>query len=121
MIINVCSSHAKNIFILGPIVDKKRNQEDATADEDKKSNGESRLYGFRAVYLFDVTQTEGKDLPALIEVEADVSGYRKRLFKFVESQSVELSFSERIAPAKVFRMVGKSRGLAVDLGHYLPR
>ena len=98
MISNVCSSHATNIFILAPIVDKKRNQEDATADEDKKSNGESRLYGFRAVYAFDVTQTEGKDLPALIEVKGDGGGYRERLFKFVESQSFERSFSERIAP-----------------------
>ena len=29
-----------------------------------------------------------------------MSGYRERLFKFVEAQTVELSFSERIAPAK---------------------
>jgi hypothetical protein len=36
-----------------------------------------------------------------------VSGYRERLFKFVESQSVELSFSERIAPAKGLSHGGK--------------
>jgi len=29
-----------------------------------------------------------------------VSDYRERLFKFVEAQTVEISFSERIAPAK---------------------
>jgi hypothetical protein len=90
----------KGIFILAPMIVKKRSEEDATAGEGKKNNGEARLYGFRAVYVFDVTQTEGKDIPALTEVNGDVSGYRERLFKFVESQSVELSFSERIAPAK---------------------
>ena len=36
-----------------------------------------------------------------------MSGYRERLFKFVESQSVEISFSERIAPAKGLSYGGK--------------
>jgi hypothetical protein len=36
-----------------------------------------------------------------------VSGYRERLFKFVEGQNVELSFSERIAPAKGLSHGGK--------------
>jgi len=97
----------KGIFILAPMVGKKRKEEDATADADSKTNGESRLYGFRAVYVFDVSQTEGKELPALTEVNGDVSGYRERLFTFVESQSVELSFSERIAPAKGLSHGGK--------------
>ena len=97
----------KGIFILAPMIGKKRNEEDATADADSKSNDEARLYGFRAVYVFDITQTEGKDLPALTEVNGDVSGYRERLFKFVESQSAELSFSEKIAPAKGLSHGGK--------------
>jgi hypothetical protein len=33
------------------------------------------LYGFRGVYVFDITQTEGKELPTLTEVNGDVSGY----------------------------------------------
>ena len=98
----------KGIFILAPMIGKKRDQEEeATAGADGKSNGEAHLYGFRAVYVFDVTQTEGRDLPALTEVNGDVSGYGERLFKFVESQSVELSFSERIAPAKGLSHGGK--------------
>src|SRR5207302_6782318 len=52
-------------------------------------------------------KTEGKDLPALTEVYGDVSGYRERLFKFVESQNVQLSFSEEIAPAKGLSHGGK--------------
>jgi hypothetical protein len=36
-----------------------------------------------------------------------VSGYRDRLFKFVEAQSVKLGFSERIAPAKGLSYGGK--------------
>jgi hypothetical protein len=41
-----------------------------------------------------------------------VSGYRERLLKFVEAQSVELSFSERIAPAKGLSHGGKITLLA---------
>jgi hypothetical protein len=44
----------KGIFILAPMVGKKRKEEDATAEADSKTNGESRLYGFRAVYVFDI-------------------------------------------------------------------
>jgi hypothetical protein len=43
----------KGIFILAPMIGKKRNEEEAKADTDNKSNGEARLYGFRAVYVFD--------------------------------------------------------------------
>jgi hypothetical protein len=101
----------KGIFILAPMVGR-RNTKDVATDEpseDATTEGQRTLYGFRAVYVFDVSQTEGKDLPALTEVNGDVSGYRERLFKFVEAQSVERSLSERIAPAKVSRMAGRSR------------
>jgi antirestriction protein ArdC len=97
----------KGISILAPMIGKKRDENDGADQKDRKTNGESRIYGFRAVHVFDVSQTEGKDLPALTEVNGDVSGYRERLFKFVESQSVELSFSERIAPAKGVSHGGK--------------
>jgi hypothetical protein len=97
----------KGIFILAPMVGEKRQEQEAPSEPDSKTNGEARLYGFRAVYVFDISQTEGKDLPALTEVNGDVSGHRERLFKFVESQSVELTFSERIAPAKGLSHGGK--------------
>jgi ClpX C4-type zinc finger len=58
------------------------------------------LLGFRGVYVFDISQTEGQGLPAFAEVQGDVSGYRERLFKFVETQNIELVYSEQIAPAK---------------------
>src|SRR6202041_2532734 len=75
--------------------------------DDATTEGQRTLYGFRTIYVFDVPQTEGKNPPTLTEVNGDVSGYRERLFKFVESQSVELSFSEQIAPAKGLSHGGK--------------
>jgi len=35
------------------MIGKKRNKNEAPTDEDNKTNGESRLFGFRAVYVFD--------------------------------------------------------------------
>jgi len=103
----------KGIFILAPMIGFRRSRQneiatdintDNTADE---RNPEPRLVGFRPVYVFDITQTEGKELATLTEVSCDVSGYRERLFKFVEGQNVELSFSERITPAKGLSHGGK--------------
>jgi hypothetical protein len=53
----------------------------------------SQLYGFRAVYVFDISQTDGKELPALTEVQGDVSCYRERLVKFVEHPNITLDYS----------------------------
>jgi hypothetical protein len=99
----------KGIFILAPMVGRRSTKDVATDEpsQDATTEGQRTLYGFRAVYVFDVSQTEGKELPTLTEVNGDVSGYRERLFKFVEAQSVEISFSERIAPAKGLSYGGK--------------
>jgi hypothetical protein len=40
-------------------------------------------------------------------VQGDVSGYRERLTEFVQSQGVELNYSERIVPAKGLSDGGK--------------
>jgi hypothetical protein len=97
----------KGIFILAPMVRNKRTNDENTEQNADAKGTQRTLYGFRGVHVFDVTQTEGQELPRLGEVNGDVSGYRERLFKFVESQSVELSLSEGIAPAKGLSHGGK--------------
>ena len=96
----------KGILILAPLIGRKKTDGTAESTADAKETT-AQLYGFRAVYVFDVSQTEGKDLPALTDVQGDVSGYRERLVKFVESQNVTLNYSERIAPAKGLSFSGK--------------
>ena len=97
----------KGIVILAPIISQKRCREDEASEEEQHEIKQPRIYGFRAVCVFDISQTEGKELPTLTEVSGDVSGYRERLFTFVESQNLELSFSECIAPAKGLSQGGK--------------
>ena len=65
------------------------------------------LAGFRNAYVFDVSQTEGAELPTIREISGDVGENRERLFAFVERQGIELSFSESIAPALGMSYGGK--------------
>jgi hypothetical protein len=96
----------KGILILAPMIGRKGADNAAEATEDAKQS-QAQLYGFRAVYVFDINQTEGKDLPTLTEVQGDVSDYRERLAKFVESQGITLNYSDKIAPAKGLSHGGK--------------
>jgi len=57
------------------------------------------LVGFRNAYVFDVSHTEGAELPAMREISGDVGENRSRLLSFIEQQGIELVFSENIAPA----------------------
>jgi len=98
----------KGILILAPLVGRKtKTVEEITRENGEEKNPQAQLYGFRAVYVFDISQTEGKDLPSLTEVQGDVSGYRERLVKFVEAQSIELRYSDKIGPAKGLSYGGK--------------
>jgi hypothetical protein len=106
----------KGILILAPMVGRRVQRKDEIATEIETSNAaEERkaaqeLYGFRAVYVFDVDQTEGKELPSLTDVRGDVTGFRERLIEYVETQGIKLSYSEKIAPAK-----GLSSGKRITL------
>src|SRR6202020_154782 len=66
---------------------------------DKDTPSRPMLAGFRNAYVFDVSQTDGAELPTIREIGGDVGENRERLFAFVEKQGIELSFSESIAPA----------------------
>src|SRR5579859_4071209 len=56
----------KGIMILAPLIgkDKRRsNESNGDQQEEARAEPDRRLLGFRAVYVFDVTQTEGAELP----------------------------------------------------------
>jgi hypothetical protein len=58
------------------------------------------LIGFRAVYVFDVAQTEGQDLPEFEHnITGEVGAHRDHLIAFLTQQNIALEFSEKIAPA----------------------
>ena len=89
----------KGIRILAPMIGIRR-KKDSEAEKDITKQNQPVLIGFRAAYVFDVSQTEGAPLPDLSErVKGEVGEYRERLIDFIIAQGIELEFKESIAPA----------------------
>jgi hypothetical protein len=97
----------RGIRILAPVIGVKR-KKDAQADKDIRTQNQAVLVGFRSAYVFDVSQTEGKELPELSErVRGNVGEYRERLVDFILAQGIQLEFKESIAPALGMSYGGK--------------
>jgi hypothetical protein len=88
----------KGIRILAPIVGVRRKKH-KEAEKDITKQNVAVLVGFRSAYVFDVSQTEGAELPAMREIYGDVGENRDRLISFIERQGIQLVFTENIAPA----------------------
>jgi hypothetical protein len=95
----------KGIQILAPMVGYRRRRDaesDTTADASQDSSGKPQpvLIGFRPVYVFDVAQTEGADLPEFEHnITGEVGEHRDRLIAFLAQQNIALEYNENIAPA----------------------
>ena len=95
------------IRILAPMIGVRR-KKDEEAERDIRTQNQAVLVGFRAAYVFDVSQTEGNPLPEFSErVSGNAGEYRDRLVDFVIGQGIELEFKESIAPALGMSYGGK--------------
>jgi hypothetical protein len=95
------------IRILAPVIGVRR-KKDEEAEKDIRTQNQAVLVGFRAAYVFDVSQTEGKELPEFSErVSGSAGEYRDRLVDFVIAQGIALEFKESIAPALGMSYGGK--------------
>jgi antirestriction protein ArdC len=94
----------KGIMIFAPMIGYKRKVSDADQNEQsdaRTDKPEPRLVGFRAVYVFDVDQTEGAELPALGSTFAgEVGDKLDKLAAFTTGQEIKLEYSDKIAPAR---------------------
>ena len=95
------SKGQKGIRILAPMIGtRKKTDTEAQRSKDPAAVNAPVLVGFRAVYVFDVSQTEGAPLPKFTErTKGQVGQYRERLIDFTIAQGIQLEFKESIAPA----------------------
>ncbi len=94
------SKGQKGIRILAPMIGSRRKKDTEATSKDSAAVNQPVLVGFRAVYVFDVSQTEGAELPAFTErTKGDVGEYRERLIDFTVAQGIQLEFKDSIAPA----------------------
>jgi antirestriction protein ArdC len=92
----------KGIMILAPLVRRKTE----TTEQDEMDES-STAVGFRAAYVFDISQTDGQELPTIGRVNGDPCEYRELLRKFVAEQGISLEYSQDIAPARGTSAGGK--------------
>jgi antirestriction protein ArdC len=88
----------KGIRILAPIVGVCR-KKDADAQKDITKQNERILLGFRNAYVFDISQTDGVDLPEMREVSGDPGESIERLTAFLNDKGIAVSYNDNIAPA----------------------
>jgi hypothetical protein len=90
----------KGIQILAPMIGYRRNKDDAKQVRDASTKPQPMLIGFRAVYVFDVAQTDGEDLPEFDHnITGEVGAHLDSLIDFLAQQNIALEFNEKIAPA----------------------
>lgn len=81
----------RGIAILAPLIGKVK-EEEILKNQDA-SDGERRIFGFRVVHVFDVSQTEGDELPTgLDEPSGDPGENLGHLESIVNSKNIELVY-----------------------------
>lgn len=92
----------KAITIFAPILRRQKTSQNESCQEVAEL-----LLGYRSCAVFDVSQTEGKDLPSIATVRGDTRHYGDRLSAFTLSLGIRLEYSASIAPARGFSEGGK--------------
>jgi N-terminal domain of anti-restriction factor ArdC len=95
----------KGILILAPMIRRKIgcSREDETEES-------SNPAGFRLVYVFDIRQTDGQELPKFCGINGNPREYSERLADFVGRHGISIEYSANIAPA-----LGSSAGGRITL------
>lgn len=88
----------KGIRILAPIVGNRR-KKDNEAEQGSTRESERMLLGFRNAYVFDISQTEGAELPSPDSVSGDPGENIDRLAAFLKGRNIALHYDDQIAPA----------------------
>jgi hypothetical protein len=94
----------KGIQILAPMIGYRRRNAEAEQEADLGTGNNGKrppvLIGFRVVHVWDVSQTDGEDLPEFDHhITGEADAYRDRLIAFLNQQNIALEFNEMIAPA----------------------
>jgi len=104
----------KGILITAPIaLRKKRGDMRSRAPPTDKE--EDATLRFKAVHVFDISQTDGKPLPEPARVGGNPNGHTERLKAFVASKGIALEYAANLGTAD-----GQSRGRTIALREGLP-
>lgn len=95
----------KGIMILAPIVRRRKGKDDESINSDEQV--ERAVCGFRAVHVFDVSQTEGGELPEFSHIGGDPGEKLQRLIGVVAERGIELDYQSSLGGADGVSQGGK--------------
>ena len=72
------------------------------------------MFGFKAAYVFDISQTDGEPLPEFAKVKGDPEEYLDRLTTLVAREGISLLYDNSIRPA-----LGVSQGGTIRIAEGL--
>lgn len=99
----------RGILIIAPMRCRKKSDV-AQALDIKTSDADESFIRFRAVHVFDVSQTDGQPLPEPVRASGDPAGYTERLKSLVASKAITLEYSPSLGNA-----YGRSSGGKITL------
>lgn len=94
------------IGILAPLVARKKAEADANdGGDESQPQRRPAVLGFRVVHVFDVSQTEGQELPEFAAMSGEPGAHLARLEEVVQSKGIELRYHSDLGGA-----LGRSEG-----------
>lgn len=100
----------KGIAILAPLLVKRKNVGDADSESSDEALPQRTVAGFRVVYVYDVSQTDGKELTDFASITGEPGERLRLLEEFVQGQGILLTYAEFLGGAR-----GVSRGGSIEV------
>jgi len=79
------------IVIIAPLVYKRE-----TVENNDNSSNVTEINGFKSVHVFDISQTDGNELPEFARVQGDPSHYQEILGNFISANGITLEYSDTL-------------------------
>ena len=111
----------KGIAILAPLDGKRSKGEEAQGQPEQSEATQAKpgkvLYGFRVVHVFDVTQTEGQELPEFAALGGDPGERISRLEEIIKARGIAIEYVEQLP----FDANGMSEGGKISIKSTRPK
>lgn len=78
----------KGIGIIAPMIGRKKDDDSGKTDKSK----EKAIFGFKVVHVFDVSQTEGDEMPEFADVTGDPGDNIEAVEALIRSHGIELVY-----------------------------
>lgn len=88
----------KGIAIMAPMVGKRKKEDDNPAVDSEQVNARA-VFGFRVVFVFDASQTEGLALPEFTGLTGDPGEYQEKLVELVTSHGITFGYVDDLSGA----------------------